>query len=221
MPVEATIGALRSTRDVEYALRALANNQAVGPDDLPAGLPHMVIQGVPAILTALHDIFAATWRGKASPEVKRCRHQCPMQDSTQCHTYRNKSLVAHAGRVMPQAVACQLGDYREAKTISSAKQHIFRLQRSTVKTLLTMHLAQELGQKGRVTLFLYLINPHNACDSVGHKLQREVLARFGVQTIQRRSRSSNRSTTACAHARGRMMGAVRTSAWGRACDKGA
>lgn len=56
IPVDATLGALTPVQEVKNALRAMANNKAVGPDDPPAELLKLGLKEAPVMLTVLHGI---------------------------------------------------------------------------------------------------------------------------------------------------------------------
>lgn len=69
MPVNATLGTLPTAQEVEYALRAMAKNKAVGTrrSSRRAAKARLFIEA-PAMLTALHGIIAASWWRSEVPQ---------------------------------------------------------------------------------------------------------------------------------------------------------
>lgn len=59
--VDVKLGKLPSVKEVRYALQAIANNKAVGPQHLSAELLKFGSKGTPAIFAALYAIITATW----------------------------------------------------------------------------------------------------------------------------------------------------------------
>ena len=184
MAEEARLGAPPTLEKVERALRALANNKAVGPDDLPAELLKLGLEEEePVILNALHDIITAIWKEGEVPHKWKdavIKVLYKKKDRTECINYRGISLLAHAGKVLLKVIAFRLSDYCEDKDILPEEQHGFRPQRSTVDMLFVMRRLQELGRKRGVPIFLCFVDLQKAYDSVDRTLLWDVLARFGV-----------------------------------------
>ena len=93
----------------------MANDKAMGPDELPAELLKLGLSDSShEILLAFHDIIVAVWMmEEVSQEWKdatiKVLHK--KKDRTECSNYRGLSMVAHAGKVLLKIVANRLGDF--------------------------------------------------------------------------------------------------------------
>lgn len=161
----------------------MADNKAVGPDELPAEILKLGLKEEPAILESLHNIIVAIWRGGEVPQkwkdaVIKVLHK--KGDRTECSNYRGISLVSHAGKILLKVVASRLSASCEENHLLPEEQHGFRPQRSTVDMLFVMRRLQELGRKVGTPIFLCFVDLQKAYDSVDRTLLWDVLARFGV-----------------------------------------
>ena len=168
----------------EKALRSVANDKVMGPDELPAELLKLGLSDSShEILLAFHDIIVAVWMtGEVPQEWKdatiKVLHK--KKDRTECSNYRGLSLVAHAGKVLLKIVANRLGDFCKEAGILPEEQCGFRPQRSTTDMMFVVRRLQELGRTSNASLEICFIDLAKAYDSVDRVLLWEVLARFGI-----------------------------------------
>ena len=101
-----------SRYEVEEAIRALANQTAVGTDALPAELLKVLAdEGELDTLGKFHDIIVAVWREGGVPQQWKYANIKVLdkkKDRTECGNYRGISLVAHAGKVLVKVIAGRL-----------------------------------------------------------------------------------------------------------------
>ena len=147
-----------SRYDVEEAIRALANRNAVGPDGLPAELLKVLAdEGELNTVGKFHDIIVAVWRGGGVPQqwkdaTTKVLHK--KKYGTECGNYRGISLVAHAGKVLLKVIAGRPSDYCGRENILPEEQCGFRPQRSTVDMTFVVRRLQELARKKDTPLYL-------------------------------------------------------------------
>ena len=116
-PTALSLGDPPVVSETKKALRSMANDKAMGPDELPAELLKLRLSDSShEILFAFHDIIVAVWMtGEVPQEWKdatiKVLHK--KKDRTECGNYRGLSLVAHAGKVLLKIVANRLGDFCE------------------------------------------------------------------------------------------------------------
>ena len=162
----------------------MANDKAMGPDELPAELLKLGLSDSShEILLAFHDIIVAVWMaGEVPQEWKyatiKVLHK--KKDRTECSNNRGLSLVAHAGKVLLKIVAKRLGDFCEEAGILPEEQCGFRPQRSTTDMIFVVRRLQELGRTSNTSLEICFTDLAKSYDSVDRVLLWEVLARFGV-----------------------------------------
>ena len=184
-PVALSLGDPPVVNETKKALGSLANDKAMGPNELPAEL--LIKLGLSdsshEILLAFHDIVVAVWMtGEVPKEWKdgaiKVLHK--KKDWTECRNYRGLSLVAHAGKVLLKVVANRLGGFCEEAWIFPEEHCIFRPQRSATAMMFVVRRLQELGRTSNTYLEICFIDLAKAYDSVDRVLLWEVLARFGV-----------------------------------------
>ena len=117
-PVALSLGDRPVVDDKKKALRSMANDKAMGPNELPAKLLKLGLSdSSPEVLLAFHGIIiVAVWMTEGVPqELKdatiKVLHK--KKDRIECSNYKGLSLVAHAGKVLPKTVANRLGDFCE------------------------------------------------------------------------------------------------------------
>ena len=183
-PTALSLGDPPVVSETKKALGSMANDEAMGLDELPAELLKLGLSDTShEILLAFHDIIVAVWMTGEVPQewkyttikVKRRK-----KDRTEYSNYRGLSLVTHAGKVLLEIVANRLGDFCEEAGILPEDQCGFRPQRSTTDMMFVVHRLQELGRTSNTSLEICFIDLAKACDSVDRVLLWEVLARFGV-----------------------------------------
>ena len=166
------------------ALRSVANDKVMGPDELPAELLKLGLSDSShEILLAFLDIIVAVWMtGEVPQEWKdatiKVLHK--KKDRAECSNYRGLSLVAHAGKVLLKIVANRLGDFCKEAGILPEGQCGFRPQRSITDMMFVVRRLQELGRTSNASLEICFIDLAKAYDSVDRVLLWEVLARFGI-----------------------------------------
>ena len=135
-PVDLSLGEPPVVNETKQALRSMANDKIMGPDELPAELLDL---GLPdcshEILLAFHGNIMTVWMtGEVPPEWKdaaiKVLHR---EDRTECGNYRGFFLMACAGKVL-RNVANWLVDFYEKAGILPEEQCGFRPQRSIVDT---------------------------------------------------------------------------------------
>ena len=183
-PTALSLGDPPVVSKTKKALRSMANGKAVGPDELPAELLKLgPSDSSHEILLVFYDIIVAVWMtGEVPQEWKdatiKVLHK--KKDRTECSSYRDLSLVAHAGKALLKIVANRLGDFCEEAGILPEEQCGFRPQRSTTDMMFIVRRLQELGLTSNTSLEICFIDLAKAYDSVDRVLLWEVLVRFGV-----------------------------------------
>ena len=117
-PVASALGIEPTEEETATAMKAMANEKAVGPDGLPAELRKLGLQQDRAILLEFHRLTTLIWREGKVPQqwkdaVITVLHK--KGDKTECGNYRSITLVSHAGKVILKVVARRLSAYCEAK----------------------------------------------------------------------------------------------------------
>ena len=165
----------------------------------------------------LLDIVVDIWRGGDVPQqwkdtIIKVLHK--KKDRTECGSYRDISLVAHAGKMLLMIIARRLSGYCERLGILHEEQGGFRPNRSTTDMVFVIRRLPELARKKRIPLYVCFINPTKAYDSVDRTLLWTVLAHFVCRSGW--FRSSVNSTKACGHACGSTTACARGgSPWNR------
>ena len=183
-PTALSLGDPPVVSKTKKALRSIANDKVMGPDELPAELLKLGLSDSShEILLAFHDIIVAVWMpGEVPQEWKdatiKVLHK--KKDRTECSNYRGLSLVAHAGKVLLKIVANRLDDFCKEAGILPKEQCGFRPQRSTTDMMFVVRRLQDLGRTSNASLEICFIDLAKAYDSVDCVLLWEVLARFGV-----------------------------------------
>ena len=117
-PVVSALGIEPTEEEIATAMKAMANEKAVGPDGLPAELLKLGLQQDRTILLELHRLTTLIWREGKVPQQWKCAVITVLHkkdDKTECGNYRGISLVSHAGKVLLKVVARRLSAYCEAK----------------------------------------------------------------------------------------------------------
>ena len=135
-------------------MKAMANAEAVGPDDLLAELLKLGLQQDWTILLELHRLTTLIWREGKIPQqwkdaVITVLHK--NGDKTECGNYGGISLVSHAGKVLLKVVARRLGAYCEAKGLLPEEQCGLRPDRSATGMMFVVRRLQEIGRKAGVS----------------------------------------------------------------------
>ena len=117
-PVARALGIEPTEEEIATAIKAMANEKAVGPDGLPAELLKLGLQQDRTILRELYRLTILTWRQGKVPQqwndaVITVLHK--KGDKTECGNYRAISLVSHTGKVLLKGVARRLSAYCEAE----------------------------------------------------------------------------------------------------------
>ena len=135
---------------MKWAIRALANRKAVGPDGLPAELMKVLAdEGELNTLRKLYDIIVAVWRGGGVPQqwkyaTIKVLHK--KKDRTEC------------GKVLLKVIAGRRNDYCKRENILPEEQCGFRPQRSTVDVMFVVRRLQELARKKDTPLYVCFID---------------------------------------------------------------
>ena len=131
-PVASALGIEPTEEEIAPAMKAMASEQAVGPDGLPAELLKLELQQDRTILLEFRRLTTLIWReGKVPQQWKDAiitvLHK--KGDKTECGNYRGISLVSNAGEVLLKVVARRLSAYCEAKGLLPEEQCGFRPNR--------------------------------------------------------------------------------------------
>ena len=181
-PVASALGIEPTEEEIATAMKAMANEKAVGPDGFPAELLKLGLQQDRTILLEFYRLTTLIWReGKVPQEWKDAVitvfHK--KGDKTGCGKYRGISLVSHAGKVLLKVVVRRLSAYCEAKGLLPEEQCEFRPNRSTVDMMFVVRRLQEIGRKTGASLFMCFIDLQKAYDTVDRTLLWQVLTRIG------------------------------------------
>ena len=110
-PVASALGIEPTEEEIATAMKAMANEKAVGPDGLPTEQDR-------TIQLEFHRLTTLIWReGKVPQQWKDAVITVLLKkgNKTECGNYRGISLVSHAGKMLLKVVARRLGAYCEAK----------------------------------------------------------------------------------------------------------
>ena len=182
-PVANALGIEPTEEKIAAAMKAMANEKAVGPDGLPVELLKLGLQQDRTILLEFHRLTTLIWReGKVPQQWKDAVITVPHKkgDKTECGNYRGISLVSHAGKVLLKVVARRLSAYCEAKGLLPEEQCGFRPNRSTTDMMFVVRRLQEIGRKAGVPFFMCFIDLQKAYDTVDRTLLWQVLICIGV-----------------------------------------
>eukprot|EP00752_Nemacystus_decipiens_P015067 g13423.t1 len=92
-----------SPLEVEEAIRGMADRKSVGPDELPADVIKLFLDGDQDLLHDFHAIAVAVWQTGEVPqqwEDATIKVLFKKGGPLECGNYRGISLVAHAGKVL-------------------------------------------------------------------------------------------------------------------------
>ena len=100
------------------AIRSLSNGKAVGPDELPAELLKILLDGNDTSgLQRFHAIIVDIWGGGAVPQDWKDATIIVIHkknDRTECGNYRGISLVSHAGKALLKMIVRRPSTYCES-----------------------------------------------------------------------------------------------------------
>ena len=149
-PVASALGIEPTEEEIATAMKAMANEEAVGPDGLPAELLKLGLQQDRTIPLEFHRLTTLIWREGKVPQqwkdaVITVLHKTG--DKTECGNYRGISLVSHSGKVLLKVVTRRLSAYFEAKGLLPEEQCGFRPNRSTTDMRFVVRRLQEIGRK--------------------------------------------------------------------------
>ena len=183
-PIALSLGGPPVVNGTTKALRSLANDKAMGPDELPAELLKLGLSDSShKILLAFHGIIVAVWMAEEVPQESKdatIKAIHKKKDWTECSNYRGLSLVVHAGKVFLKTMANRLGHLCEEAGILPEEKCGFRPQRSATDVMFVLRRLQELGRTSGTSLEACFICLAKAYGSVDRVLLWGVLARFGV-----------------------------------------
>ena len=165
------------------AIRSLANGKAVGPNGVFVELFKITLNDDPALRRRLLDIAVRIWRGGEVPQQRKYAIIMVLhkkKDRTECSSYRDSSLVAHAGKILLKIIARRLSEYCKRVGILPEEQSGFRPYRSTSEMMFVIRQLQGLVWKKRIPLYLCFIVLTKAYGCVDRTLLWTVLTRFGA-----------------------------------------
>ena len=151
-PDASALGIDLTEEEISTAMKAMANEKAVGPDGLPAELLKLGLQQDRTILLEFHRLTTLIWReGKVRQQWKDAvitvLHK--KGDKTECGNYRGISLVSHPGKVLLKVVARRFSAYCEAKGLLLEEQCEFQPNCSTTDMMFVVRKLQKKWAKGR------------------------------------------------------------------------
>ena len=181
--VASALGISPTEEEIATAMKAMADEKAVGSDGLPAELLKLGLQQDRTILLEVHRLTTLIWREGKVPQqwkdaVITVLHK--KGDKTECGNYRGISLVSHAGKVLLKVVARRLSACCEVKGLLPEEQCGFRRNRSTTGMIFVVLRQQEIGRKAGLSLFMCFVDLQKAYDTVDRTLLWQVLTRIGV-----------------------------------------
>ena len=111
--------------EIATAIKAIANEKAVGLDGLPEELLKLGLQQDRTILLEFHRLTTLIWREEKVPQqwkdaVITVLHK--KGDKKECGNYHDISLVPHAAKILLRVVARRLRAYCEAKGLLPEEQ---------------------------------------------------------------------------------------------------
>ena len=182
-PVASALAIEPAEEEIVTAMKAMANEKAVGSGGLPAELLKLGFQHNQTIPLEFHRLTTLIWREGKVPQQWKDAVITVLHtkgDKTECGNYRGISLVSHAGKVLLKVVVRRLSAYCEAKGLLQEEQCGFRPNRSTTDMMFVVRRLQEIGWKAGVSLFMCCIDLQKAYDTVDRILLRQVPTRIGV-----------------------------------------
>ena len=182
-PDASALGIEPTEEEIATAMKAMANEKAVGPDGLPAELLKLGLQQDRTILLEFHRLTTLIWREGKVPQQWKDAFITVLHkkgDKTECGNYRGISLVSHAGKVLLKLGSRRLSANCEAKGLLQEEQCGFRPNRSTADMMFVVRRLQETWRKARVSLFMYFVDLQKAYDTIDRPLLWQVLTRIGV-----------------------------------------
>eukprot|EP00752_Nemacystus_decipiens_P014381 g12791.t1 len=168
--------------EVEEAIKGMADRKTVGPDDLPAEVIKLFLDGDQDLLHDFHAIVVAVWQTGEVPQQWKDATIVLFKkgDPLERGNYRGISLVAHAGKMLLKIVATRLSHYCEREGILPEEQSGFRPRRSTLDMLFVIQRLHELARKKGTATFACFVDLTKVYDSLDRELLWDVLRRFGV-----------------------------------------
>ena len=182
-PVASALGIKTTEEETATAMKAMANEKAVGPDGLPAELMKLGLQQDRTILLEFHRLTTLNWRQGKVPQQWKDAVNTGLHkkgDKMECGNYRGISLVSHAGKVLLKVIVTRLSAYCEAKGLLPEEQCGFRQNRSTTNMMFVVRRLQEIGRKAGVSLFVCSIGLQKAYNTVDRTLLWQVPTCIGV-----------------------------------------
>ena len=110
-PVASALGIEPTEEEIATAMKAMANEKAVGADGLPTKLLKLGLQQDRTILLELDRLTTLIWREGKVPQQWKDAFITVLHekgDKTECGNYRGISLVSHAGKVLLKVIARRL-----------------------------------------------------------------------------------------------------------------
>lgn len=173
-----SISQIPSLVETRTAIRAMKNNKAAGPDEIPA---EIFKYGGELIQNELHQLLVKIWINETIPSDFRDANIITIYkqkgDRSECGNYRGISLLATAGKILARILNNRLKTL--AERILPETQAGFRPSRSTIDMIFTLRQLQEKCREQHQPLYMAFIDLSKAFDRVSRELLWDVLARYG------------------------------------------
>ena len=99
---------LLTASEIENAINGLANGKASGNDATP---PEVIKQGIPVLLSHLHELLSLCWRGEVPQDMRNAKIVALFKnkgDRSGRNNYGGISLLSVVGKVFARVVLARL-----------------------------------------------------------------------------------------------------------------
>jgi len=173
-----SLGKLPTLEEVEIAIKAMKNNKASGPDNIPA---EIFKNGGPLIISQLHKLIVKIWINEEIPKDLRDGLIITIYkkkgDRSDCGNHRGITLLSIAGKILTRILNSRLSPL--AENILPESQYGFRPSRGTTDMIFTARQLQEKCREQNQPLYMAFIDLTKAFDSVGRELLWKILSKAG------------------------------------------
>ena len=163
MPIMVELNSEPTVSEIEKAINGLGNGKAPGNDAIPS---EVIKQGIPVLLSHLHELLSLCWREGEVPQDMRDAKIVTLfknkGDRSDCNNYRGISLLSVVHKVFAQVFLARLQIL--ANRIYTESQCGFRSGRSTVDIIFSVRQLQEQCREQQQLLYLAFVDLTEAFD---------------------------------------------------------
>ncbi|KAA3669964.1 uncharacterized protein DEA37_0012425 [Paragonimus westermani] len=164
--------------EVEWALKSIAKNKAVGVDEIAIEL---ILPLGDSAVKLLHSLCQQIWKRQAWPKdwTRSIFIPIPKKGSAkECENYRTIALISHTSKIMLKILQGRLEQYitRELPEVQAG----FRRGRGTRDHIANIRWIMEKAREYQKDIFLCFIDYSKAFDCVDHNKLWSVLQNMGV-----------------------------------------